>query len=169
MAGTIFRDNCYICPYAQSKRIGDVTIADFWGLKGHSIPTTEGVSLLMPSTEKGLKLVNGIMSYIQYEERPAEEAINGNGQLLYPSPKPQERETFFNMYPCNPQKAYKQSLKKYKKEYYNRFVVPKIYAKYEQMTKSSTVIRILDRIPKFRGLVLRCAYTYARVKYILAQ
>lgn len=169
MAGSIFRESCYTCPYAQGKRIGDITIADFWGLKGISVPTTEGVSLLMPSTEKGLKLVSDSMAFVQYEERPIEEAVKGNGQLMYPSLRPEDRDTFVNLYPVNPQKAYKLSLKRYKKEYHNRFVVSRIYAKYERMTESSALFRRLDKIPKFRGLVLKCAYAYARYNNIMPE
>ena len=169
MAGTIFRENCYTCPYAQSKRIGDITIADFWGLRGLSVPSTEGVSLMMPSTEKGLRLITDSLFFIHYEERPIKEAVIGNGQLMHPSTKPKERETFANLYPFNPQRAYKVSLRKYRRDYHNKFVIPKIYAKYEQRVKSSALFRVLDKIPKFRGLVLNCAYAHARFYNIVPE
>ena len=169
MAGTIFRENCYNCPYAQRKRIGDVTIADFWGLEGKSVPSTEGVSLLMPSTEKGLKLVDACESYLYYEERPVEEAVNGNGQLQNPSSRPEEREIFVKYYPRNPQKAYKLSLKKYKDDYQRKVVRPRICKRYEQMIQSDFLLRTLDKVPRFRWFFLGCAYAYAKFNNIVPE
>lgn len=169
MAGLILRDNCYTCPYSQYKRVGDITIADFWGLKGKLIPTNGGISLLMPSTKKGLELIRDCKSFIHYEERPIEEAINGNGRLISPTPKPKERGFFIKMYPLNPHKAYKISLSRYKRDYHNRFVVPKIYAMYERRIGSNTILKVLDKIPKFRGLILNCAYAYARINNIIPE
>lgn len=162
MAGTILRENCYTCPYAQSQRSGDITIADFWGLKGESIPTTKGVSLMMPSTVKGLTLFNETKSYLQFEERTTEEAINGNGRLLHPSHRPDERDVFCAIYPFDHQKSYKLSLRKYKKEYHYKNVRPRIYRRYELEKSSNLILRILDKIPKFRGAVLKIAYKFAQ-------
>lgn len=169
MAGTIFRENCYTCPYAQRKRSGDITIADFWGLKGEKVPMTNGVSLLMPSTEKGLRLVNSGKPYLCFEERPVEEAINGNGQLLHPSPMPKERKVFVHYYPINPQKAYTLSLREYKHDYHHQIVRPRIIKQYEQMVRSNVFLRALNKLPKFKGLVLHCTYAYARFNNIVPE
>ena len=33
LEGEIYRDCCYECPYADDKRVGDITLGDFWGAK----------------------------------------------------------------------------------------------------------------------------------------
>lgn len=32
----MFRDCCYKCPFAQEKRVGDLTIGDYWGVEKFS-------------------------------------------------------------------------------------------------------------------------------------
>lgn len=34
--GEVFRDCCYKCPFAQEKRVGDLTIGDYWGVEKFS-------------------------------------------------------------------------------------------------------------------------------------
>lgn len=117
MSGITFRKNCFSCSYAQPQRCSDITLADFWGLAQCSIPQDKGVSLLLPSTEKGLSLINAISDKLHIEERPVGEAIKGNGQLNKPSVMPKNKAAFEDMYAITPQKAYKIYLKSYKKEY----------------------------------------------------
>jgi len=53
--GHIYRESCYSCHYAQQKRSGDITIADYWGIeKFHpEFYSTKGVSLVLLNTENG--------------------------------------------------------------------------------------------------------------------
>jgi len=162
MAGTILRDNCFLCPYAQSLRGSDITIADFWGIKESTVPTTNGVSLLLPCSEKGIKLIQDSRDLLHCEERPVKEAINGNGQLMHPSEKPNERKIFLQYYPTNQEKAYKYSLQKYRSDYRAHVIIPRIYKRYEQLTKEHTILKLLDHIRPFRSIALRCAYQYAK-------
>lgn len=84
----ILRNSCYLCKYATSNRVSDITIGDFWGL-GISKPVdymeehNQGVSVILPITKKGAELVENISSLLYLYERDIEEAINGNDQLLY--------------------------------------------------------------------------------------
>lgn len=84
--GIICRDSCYFCPFATSSRIGDITIGDFWGLNNieKEINLNNGVSLVLPCTEKGTYLLNSIKNNINMFERPISEAIKGNSQLQRP-------------------------------------------------------------------------------------
>ena len=117
MAGIIFRKNCFSCAYAQSKRVSDVTIADFWGLeKTSSIPSDRGVSLMLVNSDKGLDLVKSISDFCILEERPVNEAILGNGQLQKPSAEPTNRDAFIDLYSENKKLAYATYLRKYRKE-----------------------------------------------------
>lgn len=89
MKGYNYRDSCHRCKYAQPKRVSDITIGDFWGLGklGHcNIPEhNNGVSVILPITEKGNMLIQSVRNTLNIFERPVEEAILGNAQLRSPS------------------------------------------------------------------------------------
>lgn len=90
--GFTYRDSCFSCHYAKPERISDITIGDFWGL-GNEVPDKEipehknGVSCVLPITEKGMLLVEAISHCLNIYERPVTEAINGNDQLRHPKSK----------------------------------------------------------------------------------
>ena len=151
MAETILRDNCYKCPYAQSKRCGDITIADFWGIKYAPFQTNQGISLLLPSTPKGVQLIQDNKELFDICERPLEEAINGNGRLIKPSSRPKERDDFLNTYPNNTSKAYYTSLKNYKEQYRTKL----LHKSLNQLKKHSRFFRWFCRLPKVNGLLVR--------------
>lgn len=86
--GFTYRDSCFSCHYAKSNRISDLTIGDFWGLgkevSDKDIPEHKnGISCVLPITDKGMMLVNAISFNINIYERPVTEAINGNDQLRH--------------------------------------------------------------------------------------
>jgi hypothetical protein len=151
MAETILRDNCYKCPYAQSKRCGDITIADFWGIKHAPFQTSQGISLLLPSTPKGVQFIQDNKNQFDICERPVEEAISGNGRLIKPSVRPKERDIFLNTYPTNTSKAYKASLKKYKEQYRIKL----LHKRLNKLKKHSRIFRLFCRLPKINGLLVR--------------
>ena len=90
--GFTYRDSCFSCNYAIPERISDITIGDFWGL-GNEVSDKEipehknGISCVLPITEKGMQLVEAIRHYLNIYERPVSEAINGNDQLRHPKSK----------------------------------------------------------------------------------
>lgn len=112
----ILRENCFSCPYAQSKRNSDITIADFWGLPQCSIPQDKGISLMLANTEKGLQLINAISHMVHIEERPISEAIKGNGRLQRPGIMPKNKQSFEELYAKDPEKAYRKYLYYFKKK-----------------------------------------------------
>lgn len=87
--GYTFRSSCYKCYYASPERAFDITIGDFWGL-GKESSTTEipkhpyGCSVIIPSTNKGINLVEIIKDKINLYPREVIEAVNGNNQLRSP-------------------------------------------------------------------------------------
>lgn len=86
--GFTYRESCHTCNYAQPQRVSDVTIGDFWGLKDNlPLEHPHGCSVLLPITEKGRKLIEGIRQEFNLYERTVEEAINGNDQLRHPKEK----------------------------------------------------------------------------------
>lgn len=100
--GNFYRENCYSCRYARRERISDITIGDFWGLsKDSKIYDDEkkGISVILPNTEKGLKLVESIKSKCNIEERKIGEACKENGQLNHPMKKTKAYSIYLDNYP----------------------------------------------------------------------
>lgn len=143
ISGVIFRENCFKCQYAQPKRCGDITIADFWGLRNSSIPTGSGISLLLANSGKGLSLIESITVDSYIEERTVTEAIHGNGQLMSASKQPKERERFLKEYENNREKAYTDHIKKYRNVYKRKQLRIKIYL---VLTSCRPIHKVLRRV-----------------------
>jgi len=56
------RECCYNCPFRTVNRIGDITLADFWGIKKifPKIKTAKGISRLLVNTDKGLNFLKNL-------------------------------------------------------------------------------------------------------------
>lgn len=100
MRRTTYRKSCLCCSFATEKRVGDLTLADFWGLNKEIVDANDllrrGVSLVLEHTEKGKNLLSLIKNDVVLLERPVEEAIKGNDTLRKPTPKPFQYD-FLNM------------------------------------------------------------------------
>lgn len=100
--GITYRLSCYHCPFAGSSRVGDITIGDFWGLKNtNELPTKveDGISLLLPCTNKGLMLLKNVDKELYLLERSIDEAIMGNSQLQNPVLYTNRSKIFNLLYP----------------------------------------------------------------------
>lgn len=83
--GFSYRDSCNTCRYAQPNRISDVTIGDFWGLNENlPLKHPHGCSVLLPTSDKGMELIEGIRTEFNLFERTVDEAVMGNDQLRHP-------------------------------------------------------------------------------------
>lgn len=95
-----FRDSCFTCSYSVSKRVGDLTIGDFWGL-GKKIPFSQDphghVSVVLVNNAKGQYLTEVCSDKYFAVERTLEEAIAGNHNLKNPSVAP-KAEMFCSLY-----------------------------------------------------------------------
>ena len=63
--GNVLRPSCYACKYATPKRIGDITIGDFWGVEkliqvGAVAQVENGVSLIMVNTSAGKRMIDRV-------------------------------------------------------------------------------------------------------------
>lgn len=83
----LLRTSCYSCKFAQSNRIGDLTVGDFWGIDEGGLPFNPklGTSLVLVNSSKGAELFFQCSSRLAIIERSLEEALNGNRQLVAPS------------------------------------------------------------------------------------
>lgn len=99
LKGFLHRQNCYNCQYACIDRVGDITVADFWGI-GIYKPIIEehrkGCSMISINSNKGFLLFEQIKENIYFEERDIQETIDGgNEQLIKCSTKPFGRDSFY--------------------------------------------------------------------------
>ncbi|QUT76675.1 Coenzyme F420 hydrogenase/dehydrogenase, beta subunit C terminus [Bacteroides salyersiae] len=97
ISGLMFSEACYDCAYARPERVSDFTLADYWGLgvmKPFNYPTRKGVSLMLVNSRKGEFFINECR-YLFFEERPFEEAVEGNHNLSHTSKRPLGRDTYF--------------------------------------------------------------------------
>lgn len=94
LAGDVYRESCYRCPYAGGERPGDVTIGDFWGVdyEAAGLDSRDGISLVIANTAKGEAAVLGIEKSSRWAERPLGEAVAGNDQLRHPTTRPPARD-----------------------------------------------------------------------------
>lgn len=88
----IYRDNCYICPYARRERVSDLTIGDFWGfakiypeVDKKILSDERGVSCIIANTEKGLSFILNNLTDCTIMDSDFEKASAYNGQLSAPS------------------------------------------------------------------------------------
>ena len=110
--GFTYRDSCYQCQYARPERCSDITIGDFWGLGkkyiANDIPEhTHGISVLLPITEKGEKIIEEVKTAFNIFERPLDEAIEGNSQLNAPVKYTRRKSLFRMLFNVIGYKAYK--------------------------------------------------------------
>lgn len=94
LKGTIYRENCYECKYAQIKRVADITLGDFWELDRGALMYSGNISLILENTLKGEELINEASDLMIIQKRDIEEAIKGNLQLQSPMEKTAEQREF---------------------------------------------------------------------------
>jgi len=100
LKGDIYRENCYECKYACSKREGDFTMGDYWGIeKAHpKIETKNGVSALLVNSKKGMSLIDDLTKYVALTKSTFKKAREQNGQLNKPTEKRKEREAILKIW-----------------------------------------------------------------------
>lgn len=107
----VLRPSCFQCIYSNRNRVGDITLADFWGheeaVSGFA-EDNKGVSLVMVNTEKGKEIWESAME--------AMDTIECTGypyrhtRMKTPVPKPENYDEFWNDYD---DKGFEFVLKKY--------------------------------------------------------
>lgn len=84
-----YRENCYTCKYAQKKRIGDLTIGDFWGKADYK--QKGGISLILINTVNGEKILKSSLN-LKIENEEIEKAYKQNAQLVHPTYKKEDND-----------------------------------------------------------------------------
>ena len=96
MYGLIFRENCYTCRYSDRKRVGDVSIGDYWGLNRNKTDKKFPVfvSCVFVNNEKGKLLFESVKDECEFESRSVDEAVRGNANLHHTSQRHKDRNLF---------------------------------------------------------------------------
>ena len=97
MDGDCYRESCYQCAYANTSRVGDLTVGDFWGIaKSHpNFNSPKGVSSVLVNTEKGQKLFEMMRPFAEVEEATLKEGMVKQHNLVQPSIRPATRDNFY--------------------------------------------------------------------------
>ncbi|WP_294015698.1 Coenzyme F420 hydrogenase/dehydrogenase, beta subunit C-terminal domain [uncultured Treponema sp.] len=147
MAHTLYQPVCHRCPFAEARRISDITLADFQGLTQEIFVKAEGKgeSLVLTHTENGQEFFDQIKDRLVFFERPFEEALKENTTLKEPTETHEERERLWKLiYKIGFDKAIH---KVYWKQYAN-FYARKVVGKYWRLlpkTARAKIKKILRR------------------------
>lgn len=91
LAGLFYRPSCGNCQFATIPRSSDITLADFWLYSGnfHSEKNDTGVSLISINSEKGKKLIEDSVCFLETETVEKELAFKSCRHLHeHPSENP---------------------------------------------------------------------------------
>lgn len=97
MDGDCYRESCYQCSYANTNRVGDLTVGDFWGIaKSHpDFNSPKGVSSVFVNTEKGEHLLKKMKPFAETEKATLEEGMMKQGNLIKPCFRLKDRDLFY--------------------------------------------------------------------------
>lgn len=102
LSGLSMRECCYNCKYAQPKRIGDITLGDFWGIKTFDVLLDDGkgTSLVLCNTKKGKEYLNIISGEFKIKKQIASKQVysiaeKANAAYVRPTSAPKMRKCFF--------------------------------------------------------------------------
>ncbi len=94
--GLYMRNSCHNCNFRGLPRISDITIGDFWGIKGMKDEDMfKGISSVMINSKKGKEMFEKIKENIIFERRNLDELLSGNPAVLYSPEKNKNRDVFF--------------------------------------------------------------------------
>ena len=101
----VMRPSCYVCPWATTRRVGDITLGDHWNIErcDPEFYDKNGVSLILTNSEKGEELLKKAASDLLLKERTREECLQPN--LLRPTSPHDKRNRFWEQYARRPQSA----------------------------------------------------------------
>ena len=104
--GSLYRENCYSCPYACGERVSDITIGDYWGIEEcHKEDFESGLmshrpdwSCILVNTKKGARFLEEHGGKILRYPSRWEWAAQKNAQLKAPSSRGEKRDLLLKAY-----------------------------------------------------------------------
>ena len=101
-----YRESCHTCPYACERRVGDISVGDFWGIEKERpdllstnngpIDDSKGISVVLANTSKGHTLARAA-EMVQMECDMAD-VIPGGAAVRAPQPMPEDRDTVLALF-----------------------------------------------------------------------
>ena len=85
-----YRENCYSCKYANDKRVGDISIGDFWGIEQVHPEylvdwnKSKGISCVLVNSDQGKRLIDEYGDLIEFKLSSLENVSKANGILVHP-------------------------------------------------------------------------------------
>lgn len=94
-----YRYSCYDCKFAKIPRQGDITLADFWGVKNYfpDLDVSKGVSLVLVNTRSGDDIWDKIKKHVNFQESCIQDAAKENANLTHQTPMPEIRTHCYEM------------------------------------------------------------------------
>lgn len=100
ISGELMRMNCYQCPFATRKRVGDITLADFWGVRKEHPEfrnIRNGVGLVLVNTQKGREVYDVLKEEFYSMSIPMDMASEHNHNLHAPTPLTEGRKDSYKL------------------------------------------------------------------------
>ena len=106
LEGAIYRDSCYVCPYAHPERVADITIGDFWGIEKHcsdeiakrNAARKTDWSCLLVNTPRGKAFMEKYGQELELYLSETSHVAETNQQLNAPSKMPPKRTGILDLY-----------------------------------------------------------------------
>ena len=94
-----YRYSCYDCKFAKVPRQGDITLADYWGVKKffRNLDVSKGVSLILINNKKGEFVWERIKYKIELHKSCLEDAAEKNGNLIHTTKMPEIRKYCYDL------------------------------------------------------------------------
>lgn len=107
------RPACHKCAFKDKHRNGDITLADFWGIKKvlPKMYDKKGVSLVLTHSKKGERLLQEVSGELELLEVSPEKALKHNPSMTKSSKSSFRRKGFIKSLYCKP---FEKVVKKYK-------------------------------------------------------
>ena len=101
--GLYSRSSCFSCRFKGIERCSDITLADYWGVKGiqPEAYNPQGTSLILLHSDKGRALLESCKDKLQITTA-ADSAFTFNPAVLTPIPKPARYDEFWVGYGKEP-------------------------------------------------------------------
>lgn len=106
------RKSCYGCHFKHKSRQSDITLADFWGIKFvlPDMNDNNGTSLVFVNSKPGAELLESVRNNMRVKEVDFNTAVSYNTSMHCSSPRPENREAFFE---CVHTQGFDAATKKY--------------------------------------------------------
>ena len=128
LKGEVYRESCYNCRYPSEGRQGDITLGDYWGIRGEvikklgKINPDKGISAVLLNSEKGKKWFKEAESNLIFTKSDRSAVEKRNKQLNAASSPLPEHETLLSGYKNTGYSAFTDGYKKHTKDHIVRGV-----------------------------------------------